>query len=141
MVPKGISSDQSRVRRILSAGFDALGEYDAYGVLLASAGGLSSQFAWDRVASLAISGQGQSAVEGAVAIVLDDMFVAALGLEGGGTLLAIAERQVIGEAADELAKALDGAVTEAVGPKLAPWLLGAAAIGALYLISRGGSSS
>ena len=39
------------------------------------------------------------------------------------------ERTVLGEAADEMAAALDRAVADAVGPKWAPWVLGGLAAG------------
>jgi hypothetical protein len=82
-------------------------------------GELSSQFAWARVAQFAFAGQDRAAAENAVSILLNDMFIAALGLQGGGTLLAIAERHVVAEAADQLAGGLDRAIAGVLGGELA----------------------
>jgi hypothetical protein len=136
MVRKGKALDQTIATRILDAGFDALIEYDQAGVAVGRAGELSSEFAWVRVAALALAGKGQAAAEHATAMALGDLFVAALGVEGGGVLLAVAERIVLGEAADEMAAALDRAVADAVGSKWAPWVLGGLAAGVVYLIFR-----
>ena len=84
MVRKGVSLDQVVVTRILNAGFDALTEYDQGRALVGQAGELSSEFAWARVATLALTGQTGAAAEHATAIALDDLFVAALGVDGGG---------------------------------------------------------
>lgn len=141
MASPGIASDRVAVNRILRSGFDAVAEYDAGGNLVACAGELSSAFTWARVGSLALSGQRQESAEKATGIVLGDLFVAGLGLGGGGTLLAVAERQVIGEAAQELALALDRAVAGVVGEKLAPWVVlgGVLAIVVYVAASSGGA--
>ena len=140
MLRKGISLDQAVSRRILNAGFDAIAEYDQSAVLVGTAGALSSGLMWGRVATLAISGQQYAAADTAASIALDDLFAAVLGVEGGGLLLAIVERTIIGEAADDLAAALDRTVTDGVGPKWAPALVGAGAVAVAliaYLISKG----
>jgi hypothetical protein len=142
MTSSGISTDRVAVSRILNAGFDALAEYDAFGRLVGSAGGLSSGFAWARVGWLASSAQRPTPTEKATPIPLQGIFVALLGLEGGGTLLAVAERQVVGQAADELASSLDRAVAGVFGAKLAPWAILAGAVGiGIYLASKGGGIS
>ncbi len=135
MASPGIARDGVAVGRILRSGFDAVAEYDAGGSLVAWAGELSSDFTWARVGGLAFSGQGQGVAEKATAMVLGDLVVAALGLEGGGTLLAIAERQVVGQAAQELARALDRAVAGVVGEKLAPWAVLAGVLAILIYVA------
>jgi len=143
MVRKGISNNSGVVNRVLGVGFDAIAEYDALGALVGSAGQLSSDYAWARIAALALSGHGQEAAEHALAIELGDLFVAALGVEGGGVLLAVAERVVVGTAADDLARRLDQAIANVVDEKWVPLLLGAGAVtlaGILYLLSHGRSS-
>jgi hypothetical protein len=85
---------------------------------------------------LALTGQTGTAAERATAIALDDLFVAVLGVDGGGLLLAVAERTLLGEAADEMTAALDRAVTDVVGPKWAPWVLAGVVAGVVYLVFR-----
>jgi hypothetical protein len=141
MTPSNISTDKVAVNRILKAGFNAVVEYDSNGRIVASAGELSSRFAWARVAQFAFAGQDPAAAEKATSILLNDVFIAALGLQGGGTLLAIAERQVVGEAADELARSLDHAVAGILGEKLAPWaVLAGVVVIILYFGFREGGS-
>ncbi len=134
MTSRNISTDKVAVNRILRGGFNALVEYDANGRVVGSAGGLSSGLAWARVAQFAFAGQNPAAAEKATSILLMDLFVAALALEGGGTLLAIAEGQVAEDAADELAKRLDQAVAGILGEKVAPWAVLAGVIVVLVYV-------
>jgi hypothetical protein len=129
MTAPNISNDNVAAERIMRAGFNALVEYDSNGGIVGSAGELSSHFAWARVAQFAFAGQNPAAAESATSIMLNDMFIAALGIQGGGTLLAIAERQVVAEAADELTRGLDRAVAGVFGEKVAPWAVLAGVIG------------
>jgi hypothetical protein len=116
----GIIEKDAATKRILNAGFSAIAEYDQFGRLVAAGGVLSSEYAWTRVAQIAQSRAGIETEEKATAILLGDMFVAALDLEGGGTLLAISEQLVTDAAAEKLTSALDTAVGEYIGPIPAP---------------------
>jgi hypothetical protein len=136
MIRAKISADQVAVNRILRAGFNALVEYDSLGQVVGSAGGLSSGFAWARVAQFAFSGQNPDVAEKATAILLGDMLIAALAVQGGGTLLAVAERQVLAQVADDLARALDRAVAGVLGEKLAPWAVFAGVVTLVYFTFR-----
>ncbi len=120
MKPAGLINQSATTNRILKAGFHAVAEYDQTGCLVGAQGGLSSQYAWQRVAQIAFSRAGVAAEEKATAIVLGDLFMAALDLEGGGTLLAIVERPVADAAAEQLTHALDRAVGYYIGPVPAP---------------------
>ncbi len=55
--------------------------------------------------------------------------------------MAIAERQVVGEAANELARALDRAVGGVIGEKAAPWVVlgGVLALMLIVAASNGGA--
>jgi hypothetical protein len=87
---------------------------------------------------LALSGSSSAAAEKATSILLGDMMVAALGLEGGGVLLAVVERPVVGAVADELARALDAAVGDFIGPVPALYaVLGVVALLALLFYYGG----
>jgi hypothetical protein len=130
---------EATTTRILKAGFQAVAEYDQFGRLVGSRGTLSSHYAWSRVAQIALSRGGIAVEEKATAIILGDMFMAALDLEGGGTLLAIVERPVADAAAEELTHALDSAVGDYIGPIPAPLAVFAGVmILALILLSGGG---
>lgn len=140
MTSANISKDNVAVKRILGAGFDALVEFDSNGQIVGSAGQLSSRFAWSRVSQFAFAGQSQRAAQKATSILLGDMLIAVLGVEGGGTLLAIAERQLVAGAADELARSLDRAVAGVLGEKLAPWAVLAGVVIAVIVFFRNGGS-
>lgn len=120
MKAPGIIEKDAATKRILNAGFRAIAEYDQFGRLVAARGVLSSEYAWTRVAQIAQSRAGIETEEKATATLLGDMFVAALDLEGGGTLLAISEQLVTDVAAEKLTSALDTAVGEYIGPIPAP---------------------
>ena len=120
MKAPGIIDKEAATKRILNAGFHAVAEYDQFGGLVAASGVLSSEYAWTRVAQIAWSRAGIETEEKATAILLGDMFVAALDLEGGGTLLAVSEQFVTDAAAEKLTSALDAAVGEYIGPIPAP---------------------
>jgi hypothetical protein len=137
MTPSNISIDKVAVNRILRGGFNALVEYDSTGRMVGSAGALSSNYAWARVAQFAFAGQKPAAAEKATSILLGGMLIAALGVEGGGTLLAIAERQVIGQAADDLTRSLDRAVAGVLGEKLAPWAVLAVVLIVVVVLALG----
>lgn len=136
MKPAGLIKKSATTKRILSAGFDALAEYDRGGNLVAAQGTLSSQYAWERVAEIAFSRAGRAAEERATSYLLGELIVAALDLEGGGTFLAIVERPVIEASAEQLACSLDAAVADYIGPVPAPLVaLGAVLIVAVVLLS------
>ncbi len=120
MKAAGIIGRDAATKRILNAGFRAVAEYDQFGRLVDARGNLSSHYAWTRVAQIAQSRAGVETEEKATAIILGDMFLAALDLEGGGTLLAVAEQLVTDVAAEKLTSALDAAVGEYIGPIPAP---------------------
>ena len=120
MKAAGIIEKEAATKRILNAGFHAVAEYDQFGQLVAARGVLSSESAWTCVAQIARSRAGIETEEKATAILLGDMFLAALDLEGGGTLIAISERLVTDAAAEKLTKALDSALGEYIGPIPAP---------------------
>lgn len=120
MKPAGLINKNATTNRIMKAGFDAVAEYDQHGRLVGAQGGLSSQYAWECVAQIAFSRAGIEAEQKATAIVLGDLFMAVLDLEGGGTLLAIVQRWVVDAAADQLTHALDDAVGDYIGPVPAP---------------------
>ncbi len=139
MKAAGIINKEATTDRILKAGFDAVAEYDEFGDPVGSRGGLSSQYAWASVAPVAFSRRGMEAEEKATAIILGDMLMAVLDLEGGGTLLAIVERPVVGAVAEELTRALDSAVGDYIGPVPAPLaVLGGVLILALIIFGTGG---
>lgn len=135
MKPARLIDKSATTDRILKAGFHAVAEYDQYGRLVGAQGELSSQYAWERVAQIAFSRAGIAVEEKATAIVLGDLFMAALDLEGGGTLLAIVERPAVGAAAEQLTHALDKAVGDYIGPVPAPLvvLVGALIVAAIVL--------
>ncbi len=120
MKAAGIIEKEAATKRILNAGFRAVAEYDQFGQLVDARGNLSSNYAWTRIAQIAQSRAGIETEEKATAILLGDMFVAALDLEGGGTLLGISEQVVTDAAAENLTSALDTAVGEYIGPIPAP---------------------
>jgi hypothetical protein len=120
MKAAGIVDKEAAAKRILNAGFRAVAEYDQRGRLVAARGVLSSEYAWTRVEQIAYCRAGMETEEKATAILLGDMFVAALDVEGGGTLLAISEQFVTDAAARKLTSALDTAVGDYVGPIPAP---------------------
>jgi hypothetical protein len=120
MKPAGqIGKDATRAR-IIGAGFRAVAEYDEFGNLVGSEGTLARQDSWDRVHNIAFSRAGIALEEKATAVILSDMFIAALDLDSGGTLLAIIERPVSDAVAERLTKALDSAVGDYIGPVPAP---------------------
>jgi hypothetical protein len=121
--------------RILKAGFRAVAEYDQSGDLVGYRGTLGRPDSWSRVQQIAISRGGMEVEEKATALILSDMFMAALDLDGGGTLLAIAERPLADAAAEDLTRALDSAVGDYIGPVPAPLavLVGALIVAALVL--------
>ena len=139
MKAAGIINKEAATDRILKAGFQAVAEYDEFGNLVDWRGGsLSRQDMWPRVGQIAFSRGGAAAEEKATAMILGDMIVVALNLEGGGTLLAIVEGQFADAAADELTHALD-AVGDYIGPIPAPLaVLGGVLILALILLGTGG---
>jgi hypothetical protein len=104
MKAAGIIEKEAATKRILNAGFRAVAEYDQFGQLVGARGNLSSNYAWTRVTQIAQSRAGIETEEKATAILLGDMFVAALDLEGGGTLLTISEQLVTDVAAEELTR-------------------------------------
>jgi hypothetical protein len=120
MKQAGLINKNATTDRIIKAGFDAVAEYDQHGRLVGAQGGLSSQYAWERVAQMAFSRAGIETEEKATAIVLGDLFMAALDLDGGGTLFAIVERPVADVAAQQLTHTLDTAVGYYIGPVPAP---------------------
>jgi hypothetical protein len=140
MKAAGIINKEAATDRILKAGFQAVAEYDEFGNLVDWRGGsLSRQDMWPRVGQIAFSRGGAAAEEKATAMILGDMIVVALNLEGGGTLLAIVEGQFADAAADELTHALDAAVGDYIGPIPAPLaVLGGVLILALILLGTGG---
>lgn len=119
--------------RIIKAGFRAVAEYDELGTLVGSEGTLERRDSWGQAQQIAFSRAGIEAEQKATAVILGDMFIATLDLQGGGTLLAILERPVTDAAAEKLTKALDSAVGEYIGPVPAPLavLAGVLVIGAL----------
>ena len=132
----GLINKSATTSRILKAGFHAVAEYDQNGCLIDTQGTLSSRHAWELVAQIAFSRAGMEAEEKATAIVLGDLFMAVLDLEGGGTLLAIVERPVVDAAAEQLTHALDKAVGDYIGPVPAPLaVFGGVLIGAVILLS------
>ncbi len=141
MTPRNISNDRIAANRILKSGFDALVEYDSLGRVVGTAGVPSSHLSWARAAQFAFAGSTQGAAQNATTILLSDMFIAALGVGGGGTLLAIIERQVLSETAASVASKLDRAVAGVVGEKLAPWAVLAGVVLVAYFGLRGGSQS
>ncbi len=120
MKAAGIIEKEAAAKRILNAGFCAVAEYDQFGQFVGARGNLSSNYAWTRVAQIAQSRAGIETEEKATAILLGNMFVAALDLEGGGTLLAISEQFVTDAAAEKLTSGLDTAVGDYIGPIPAP---------------------
>jgi hypothetical protein len=139
MKPAGLIHKTGTTSRVLDAGFHAVAEYDAFGNLTGAQGELSSQYAWSRVAQIAFSRAGDIAAQKATQIILANMFIAALDLQGGGTLLAIAERPVAEAAAEDLTGRLDRAVADYIGPVPAPLaVLAGVIILALILASSGG---
>lgn len=136
MKAAGIINKDGPSNRILGAGFHAVAEYTAYGQLVGSRGSLSTHDAWARVAQLALSDRNAEAADRASRILLGDMFVAALGLEGGGVVLAVVEGPVVSAVADQLVHALDVAVGDFVGPVPASYaVLVGFAILALFFFS------
>lgn len=117
--------------RIIDAGFRAVAEYDQFGALVGYEGTLRRHDSWSRVQQIAFSRGGIALEQKATAVLLSDMFIAALDLEGGGTLLAILERPVSDAAAEGLTKALDSAVGDYIGPVPAPL----AVLGGVLLIA------
>lgn len=120
MTRSGKIHNEATTTRILNAGFRAVAEYDRFGDLVGYRGTLSRSDSWSRAQQIAMSRGGIEAEQKATALILSDMFVAALDLDGGGTLLAIVERPLADAAAVELTKALDGAVGDYIGPVPAP---------------------
>ncbi|HEY4915285.1 MAG TPA: hypothetical protein VIH92_00085 [Solirubrobacteraceae bacterium] len=135
MKPPGQIGKAATTARIIKAGFRAAAEYDEFGSLVGYEGNLERHDSWSRVEQIAFSRAGMEVEEKATAVILGDMFIAALDLQGGGTLVAILERPVTDAAAEKLTKALDSAVGEYIGPVPAPLAVlgGALLIGALVL--------
>ena len=115
MKAPSVLQQQAATYRILKT-FHAVAEYDEFGRLLGSQGTLTTQSAWSTVAAVAASRAGVEAEKSATAIVLADMILATVDLQGGGTLIAILERPLADAAAEELTDALNRALGDYVGP-------------------------
>jgi hypothetical protein len=120
MKPAGQIAKSPTIARIIRAGFRAVAEYDEFGSLVGYEGTLGRRDSWSRAQHIAFSRGGIALEQKATAVILGDMFIAALDLEGGGTLLAIVERPISDVAAERLTEALDTAVGDYIGPVPAP---------------------
>lgn len=139
MKSPGKIQDLAATARVLRAGFQAFAEYDHLGRLV-DARGQATRATWIRAAEIARSRSGQEAEQKATAMLLGDIFVAGLDLQGGGTLLAIIERPVAEAAATELTSRLDSALGDFIGPVPTPLAVLAGVMILAFVVLGGGTS-
>jgi hypothetical protein len=139
MKSPGKTRDDATTARVLGAGFQVVAEYDHLGRLVNARGRLN-RGTWIRAAEIARSRSGVEAEQKATAMLLSDIFIGGLDLQGGGTLLAIIERPVAEAAADQLTSRLDSALGDYIGPVPAPLAVLAGVIILAFIVLGGGAS-
>jgi hypothetical protein len=142
--PATVLTSDAAARRLLGAGVDAVAEFDQQGKRLAYTGQLSNPITWLYMNQFGAHGRSVAAgvAERLTSVVIGDTFMIVMGVAGGGTIVAAAERVIVGRASDQIARALDNAVSKELGASVGPWaVLAAVCIVAGIILSESRGSS